>query len=443
MESFFVSSSTGAMTSVLGKLATMLSDEYKLLKDVRDDIKFLKTELEAMQAFLLTMAHVEEPDHQGKLRADAVRKLSYEIEDKLDKFMVRVDHEPSSTSDGFRKLFSKSMNKITNIKTRHKIAKDVKNIKSQIKEVSERYARYKIDESSSKPRKVDPRLLAIYKDASQLVGMDGPRDELVKWLRTDEDESAHQPKVASIVGYGGLGKTTLAKQVYDKLGANFECRAFVSISRNPDMTKILSTVLSQIQNKTEARAGSEDLQHIIDKIREFLKDRRYFIVIDDIWDLQAWQTLECALLKNYCGSVTMTTTRIHGIAKSCCCSHGNLLYKMKPLNVADSKKLFFKRIFGSEEKCPSTLKQALEDILRKCDGLPLAINAISGLLALHRESKEEWERVRCSVAFSQGKSSGTDAMKYILSLSYFDLPLHLRSCLLYLTMFPEDYEIEM
>uniref|UniRef100_A0ACD5W3N7 Uncharacterized protein n=1 Tax=Avena sativa TaxID=4498 RepID=A0ACD5W3N7_AVESA len=139
----------------------------------------------------------------------------------------------------------------------------------------------------------------------------------------------------------------------------------------------------------------------------------------------------------------MTATRIHGIAKSCCCCHGDLVYKIKPLNVADSKKLFFKRIFGSEEKCPSTVKQASEDILRKCDGLPLVINAISGLLALHRESKEEWKRVKCSVAFSQGKSSGTDAMKYILSLSYFDLPLHLRSCLLYLTMFPEDYKIQV
>jgi Holliday junction resolvasome RuvABC ATP-dependent DNA helicase subunit len=120
---------------------------------------------------------------------------------------------------------------------------------------------------------VDPRLLALYKDASELVGIDAPRDELVKWLRT-ESESAHQPKVASIVGYGGLGKTTLAKQVYDKLGANFECRAFVSISRNPDMAKILSSVLSQIQNKTEVHASSEDLQNIIDQIREFLKDKR-------------------------------------------------------------------------------------------------------------------------------------------------------------------------
>ncbi|XP_047084229.1 disease resistance protein RGA5-like [Lolium rigidum] len=446
MAELLVSASTGAMGSLLKKLGTMLSDEYKLLKGVRDDINSLKDELEAMQAFLLMMADVEEPDHQAKLRADAVRELSYEIEDKIDKFILLVDHEPaSSNSDRFREFFSKSMSKITNIKTRHRIAKDVKDIKSQIKEVNKRYARYKIEESSSKPRnaRVDPRLLAIYKDASELVGIDGPRDEVVKWLGTEESESSHHPKVVSFVGYGGLGKTTLAKQVYDKLGENFECRAFVSISRNPDMTKILSSVLSQIQNKTEAHAGSEDLQHIIDHIREFLKDKRYFIVIDDIWDLCTWQTLDCALFKNSCGSVIMTTTRVYGIAKSCCSSHGDLVYKIKPLNVSDSKKLFFKRIFGSEENCPSKLKEASEDILKKCDGLPLAINAISGLLALHRESKEEWERVRRSAGFSQGKSSGTNAMIYILSLSYFDLPLHLRSCLLYLTMFPEDYEIQV
>uniref|UniRef100_A0ACD5W3M9 Uncharacterized protein n=2 Tax=Avena sativa TaxID=4498 RepID=A0ACD5W3M9_AVESA len=444
MERLLVSASTGAMGSLLGKLGTMLGDQYKLLKDVRNDIKFLKDELEAMHSFLLVMADVENPDHQAKLRADAVRDLSYEIEDNIDKFMVLVEREPTNQSHGFGKLFSTSIKKIVDIKTRHKIAKDVKDIKSQIKEVSERYARYKIDESSSKTRNpmVDPRLLAIYKDASELVGIDGPRDELVKWLRTEESESTHQPKVASIVGYGGLGKTTLAKQVYDKLGANFECRAFVSISRNPDMAKILSSVLSQIQNKTEVHASLEDLQNIINQIREFLKDKRYFILIDDIWDLQPWQTLDCALFKNSCGSVIMTTTRIHDIAKSCCSSHGDLVYKIQPLSVADSKKLFFKRIFGCEERCPYILKDASEDILRKCDGLPLAINSISGLLALHRESKEEWERVRCSVGFSQGKSSAAEAMKYILSLSYFDLPLHLRSCLLYLTLFPEDYKIQ-
>ncbi|XP_048562113.1 disease resistance protein RGA5-like [Triticum urartu] len=103
--------------------------------------------------------------------------------------------------------------------------------------------------------------------------------------------------------------------------------------------------------------------------------------------------------------------------------------------------LFFKRIFGCEEKCPPNLKEASEDILKKCGGLPLAINAISSLLASHKESREEWERVRHSIGISQGKASEIDAMTYILSLSYFDLPLYLRSCLLYLTMFPEDHLI--
>jgi Holliday junction resolvasome RuvABC ATP-dependent DNA helicase subunit len=134
--------------------------------------------------------------------------------------------------------------------------------------------RYKIDESS-KPRdtKIDPRVVAVYKNVAELVGIDGPRDELVKWLSSKEGESAHtHHKTVSIVGYGGLGKTTLAKQVYDKLGANFECRAFVSISRSPDMRKILSSLLSEISNGREH--ARESAQQIIDQIREVLKQKR-------------------------------------------------------------------------------------------------------------------------------------------------------------------------
>jgi Holliday junction resolvasome RuvABC ATP-dependent DNA helicase subunit len=89
----------------------------------------------------------------------------------------------------------------------------------------------------------------MYKDASDLVGVEGPRNELVKWLTNQEGELGHERKVISIVGCGGLGKTTLAKQVYDKLGSNFDCRALVSISRSPDMKKILLSILSQLHTK--------------------------------------------------------------------------------------------------------------------------------------------------------------------------------------------------
>ena len=123
--------------------------------------------------------------------------------------------------------------------------------------------------------KVDPRLCAAYKDTSELVGMDAPRDELVKWLSDEEGEFTKHLNVVSIVGTGGLGKTTLARQVYNKLGANFDCRAFVSISRSPDMSKILSSVLSQLRNQDQNHAGIGDPELLINHIREFLTDKRY------------------------------------------------------------------------------------------------------------------------------------------------------------------------
>jgi len=398
MERFLVSAATGAMTSLLGKLGTMLTDEYKLLKDVRGDIKFLKDELEAMQAFLLTMADVEEPDHQARLRADAVRELSYDIEDKIDKFMVLVNHESSSKSESFKELFNKSMKKITNINTRLKIAKDIKDIRSQVKEVADRYARYKIDESSMpKNVKVDPRLCAVYKDTSELVGIDTPRDELLKLLTDEDGEFTNQLKVVSIVGTGGLGKTTLARQVYNKVGGNFDCKAFVSISRRPDMSKILGSILSQLQPqdqghagtnlKKEDHAGTGDPQLLYEHIRKFLEDKRYLIVVDDLWNVQTWRNLECAFVKSGHGSRVISTTRNNDVAKSCCSSDLNLVYNIKPLSNSDSANLFFKRIFGCEEKCPSNLKEASKAILKKCGGLPLAINAISSLLATVRSKK--------------------------------------------------------
>jgi hypothetical protein len=98
--------------------------------------------------------------------------------------------------------------------------------------------------------------------------------------------------------------------------------------------------------------------------------------VDDIWDVPTWRFLECAFVENNYGSTIMTTTRINDVANSCCSFHENLLYRIKPLNVADSKKLFFKRIFGCEEKCPFDLREASEEILKRCGGLPLAINAL-------------------------------------------------------------------
>nr|ACG63527.1 resistance protein RGA2 [Triticum dicoccoides] len=440
-----VSASTGAMGSLLTKLETMLYGEYKLLNGVRRDIKFIYYDLTDMQSILLMVADTEEPEQFHKSLADLVRELSYDIEDKIDNWMPLMLHHVYSNS-GCKKHMSKFKNLLP-VKIPYQIAKDIKDIGSQILEVSNicethkvdyRCERYRVEDvCPARTEFVDPRLCTVDTCAADLVGIDGPKYELVKWLRNGEDEQ----KVVSIVGCAGLGKTTLAKQVYDELRINFEYRAFVSISRSPDMATILKCVLSQFHAQDYSSDESE-IPKLVDQIRDLLQDKRYFGLIDDIWDMKTWDVLKCALCKNSCGSVIMTTTRIYDVAKSCCSSNGDLVYNIQPLSVADSEKLFLNRVFGHEKGFPPELKEVSKDVLKKCGGLPLAINAISILLAAE-ENKEEWGHVGLSSVFAERhKKPDIDAMKYILSLSYFDLPPHLRSCLLYLAMFPEDCLIE-
>ena len=168
----------------------------------------------------------------------------------------------------------------------------------------------------------------------------------------------------------------------------------------------------------------------------------YFIVIDDIWSISAWRTIRCAFPDNSCSSSILTTTRIIAVAKYCCSPHHDHLYEQKPLGETHSKSLFFKRIFGSEDMCPLHLKEVSNKILKKCSGLPLAIITIASLLATKARTKEEWEKIWKSIGSVLEKNTDMEEMRKILSLSYNDLPYHLKTCLLYLSLFPEDYEIK-
>lgn len=169
------------------------------------------------------------------------------------------------------------------------------------------------------------------------------------------------------------------------------------------------------------------------------RHKRYFIVIDDVRDAEAWKAIELALFNNTCGSRIVITTRNSAVA-SCCSHDGGYVYQMEPLSLKNSKMLFFKRAFGSEDLPNPQLEKVSDGILQKCGGLPLAIMIMSSLLADQNE-EDEWKRVLTAIGSVLAKDPDDDIMKSILSLSYYDLPHHLRACLLYLSIFPEDYEI--
>ena len=163
----------------------------------------------------------------------------------------------------------------------------------------------------------------------------------------------------------------------------------------------------------------------------------YLIVVDDIWDTKAWDIIQCALLENRLGSRIITPTRIVDVAE-----HAGSCYKMKPLTQEMSKILFYGRVFGSESKCPHQILDISKKTLNKSGGVPLAIVTTSSLLANKSRNTKEWHHVCDSIGSGLGNNPGINDMRKILLLSYYDLKPHLKTCLLYLSVFPEDYKIQ-
>jgi hypothetical protein len=116
---------------------------------------------------------------------------------------------------------------------------------------------------------------------------------------------------------------------------------------------------------------------------------------------------------------------------------------MEPLSTDDSQRLFHKRIFSHESKCPREFEVLSKDILKKCGGVPLAIITIASLLSSHQQVKpvDEWHVLLESIGRGLTEDRSVDEMLRILSFSYYDMPSHLKTCLLYFSMFPEDYMI--
>ncbi|KAF7077059.1 hypothetical protein CFC21_081648 [Triticum aestivum] len=428
------SATTGVMNPLLGKLTKLLGEEYRRLTGVRKQASFLKDELSAMKALLDRMELMDKLDPSAKNWRDHVREMSYDMENCIDDFMH--DTEDAYEKKGF---IRKMAQRLRRLGRRHQIANRIKELKVLVVEANARRERYKIDEFiNSSPSIVvtDPRISVIYREREGIIGIDGSKEELVGLLM----DSKKKLKVVSIMGFGGLGKTTLAKQVYDEIGGQFNCKAFVPVSQRPDVKSLLTGL--QLKLGMEDSSHAQELQDIIDRLREYLKHKRYLVLVDDLWDEPTWNIISCAFPEHGNGSKVMVTTRLDDIALWACQNDRACIYKMKPLKEQDSRQLFFNRVFGSKNDCPEHFKEISARSLRKCGGLPLAIITIASILASQEaRSPNEWESIVSSLGAKISTKSTFEEMRGILNLSYIHLPAHLRPCFLYLGMYMEDREI--
>ncbi|KAJ0851249.1 putative P-loop containing nucleoside triphosphate hydrolase, leucine-rich repeat domain superfamily [Helianthus annuus] len=284
----------------------------------------------------------------------------------------------------------------------------------------------------------DERSKRIYQtslvDTSSVVGREKEKKELLLKLLRDEPCDKNF-SIVPIVGMGGLGKTTLAKILYDdeEVKKHFELMAWVCVSDHFDIFHISKVILQSVKGEDKEFA---DLNLLQVALKKQLRKKRFLMVLDDVWSesYEDWQTLVSPFHACAPGSKIITTTRKVQLLNKLGYDH---LYHVQTLSHDDAVSLFAKHALGADNfDSHPVLKQYGEGIVEKCDGLPLALAVLGRLLRTKTEEEEEWKELLNSEIWRLGKK---DEIVPALRLSYNDLSACLKQLFAYFSLFPKNY----
>jgi len=437
------------VTLVINELVQLIVHESKLLRGVHQQVLDIRDELESIQCFLKDTDKGGDLQDGVKTWVKQVREVAYHIEDVIDEYVLHMAQRLHQQS--FLAFLHKIGRLLKKIKPHHNIATKIQDIKISVREIKERRERYGFSSSdqgsSSRATNVtwhDPRVGSLFIEEDEVVGIEPTREELVSWLVGGVSKRS----VISVVGMGGIGKTTLTKKVYENesVKGHFECRVWITVSQSYNVSKILMSMTKQIYQAKVTAPGKIDMTDEITQIsqlRKCLQQKRYVVVFDDVWKREFWEIVKHALPCNDRGSRIIITTRSDLIGVSCKESLYDQVHKLQPLSQDKAWELFCKKAFQTEFQggCPRELVTLSMDIIRKCEGLPLAIVAIGGLLSTKEKVPLEWQKLHDSLSSELECNPNLTSITNILSLSYHDLPCYLKSCYLYFGIFSEDYTI--
>ncbi|KAH6820991.1 hypothetical protein C2S53_017034 [Perilla frutescens var. hirtella] len=430
-----------AVLFLLQQLSVVLRDERELLGGLNKELQSINDDLVQMRAFLRVADGNEETNTGLKVWVGQLREISFDFEDVLDEYMLRFRRHRST--DELSGCFQKLCALIKNWKARHQIASEIKTIYYRLENVvknQERYGEMYVTMNQGLISTANAGGDALLLEEDEVVGIEKPKEELLRLIGSMDSGL----NVISVVGTGGLGKTTLVKKVFDdeSVKSYFDLHVLVVVSDYKDNVKhLLGYLIKRLVGETKKPPPDQELEGMSihdmkDFIKEFLKNTKYIIVLDDICDLSTWEEIKFSFPRRCGYGCIIITTRIEDIGRAACSETKNV-YHLKPLLEEESKVLFFKKAFPINT-CPSYLTEIARNILERCEGLPLAIVVIGGLLAIKEHRTEEWELFNRSLNSElQGGS-----LARLFSLSYNDLPYYLKYCFLYLSIFPEGSLLE-
>ncbi|XVE59663.1 hypothetical protein DITRI_Ditri05aG0064000 [Diplodiscus trichospermus] len=341
---------------VIAQLISLLQAEASSVRGVPDKIKEMKLLLASMRSFLLDADHRAGPNSQGQKEwVKNVRDLAYEVEGTIDEFTYHENKRQQWSVTNCKTFFLQTLHFPKDWYVRHQVAaKRMKNITQRANQF--RVQQLEVRDASS----YDPNWKNRLSESSLFF--------------KDDDL---------------LGKTSLVANTFNKhsVKQHFDFCIWITVSQQYAIEQLFRSMIKEIykQRKEEVPEQVDTMSYgdWVKELIQYSQSRRYLVVFDDVWNIEFWREINIVLPEGMHGSRVIVTTRKEDVALSPS-PYGvvSYIHQIQPLRRNDARKLFCKRVFANDlGGCPPYLDSLAWSLVEKCEGLPLAIVGLGGLMS--------------------------------------------------------------
>ncbi|XP_078158381.1 putative disease resistance protein RGA3 isoform X1 [Carex rostrata] len=441
------------LSKFIDLLVQMVQDEVGMLLGIPGQIEMLGETVRDIQCVLADAERKQSKSSAIERWLMQLKDVMYDADDIIDLCQIKAkdclagssSHSSSNAHCGFPLLSC-----FQNPFFAHKIGSKIKDINSRLEGIAKRKAGLGLIESqvSSRPSDPVPRVDSIItRKTDPLVVLDdivGEKIEedtemLVNWLTEEEKSEREIILVLAIVGMGGIGKTTLASKIFNdrRIQEEFQLKIWVCVSKEVKGVELLKCMIREAGGEHGAAQERSELAPILKRL---VQGKKFLLVLDDVWEESraVWDgMLRTPMSGGAHGSRLLVTTRDGRVADG---MRAAKLHRVEKLSDEDGWSLLIKQVFQNEQESEiQEFKNIGLQLVKKCDGLPLAIKTIGGVLCTKLKTKVEWQTVLRSNMWS---IVGVSSIHNAFHLSYEDLSSPLKQCFIFCSLFPEDFKFD-
>ncbi|KAJ0851265.1 putative P-loop containing nucleoside triphosphate hydrolase, leucine-rich repeat domain superfamily [Helianthus annuus] len=421
------------LKAVFEKLSSEALKKIGRSQGIQSELKKLERTLTQIQSLLNDASQKEITDEAVQNWLSGLQHLAYDIDDVLDDLATEAMHRELTQQSGG--ITSKVKRLVptwyTNLSLSQRVHHKLDDITTKLQDLEKEKVSLGLIVKDEKSKRIYQTSLV---DTSSIVGREKEKKELLVKLLGDEPCDKNF-SIVPIVGMGGLGKTTLAKLLYDdeKVKKHFELMAWVCVSDPFDIFSISKVILQSVNGENEEFA---DLNLLQVALRNQLKEKRFLIVLDDVWSesYEEWESLVSPFHDCAPRSKIIMTTRKRKLLEDLRCGD---LSSLQTFSDDDAMSLFAQHALGVNNfDSHPILRPYGEDIVKKCDNLPLALRVLGRLFSTKTKEEDEWKELLNSNIWESRKEG---EIIPALRLSYHDLKACWKQVFAYCSLFPKDY----